>query len=124
MDISPLLRDPFEVWVPFLDGRVLIRYVSREELHRLDREATEIAWDGSRRITKERDPVKADILLGRAAVKDWRGFTLGGIPYSYSEENCDFLMTRWVDFARFVNETCTDLQALADAEAGEAEKNS
>lgn len=124
MDISSLLKDPFEVWVPFLDGRVLVRYVSREELLRLDGEATEIRWDRASHIRKERDPVRADILLGRAAVKGWEGFTIDGIPYLYTEENCDFLMTRWVDFARFVNESCIDLQALVDAEKAEAEKNS
>ena len=124
MDISALLKDPFEVWVPFLDGRVLIRYVSREELLRLDREATEITWDRASQIRKERDPVRADILLGRAAVKGWEGLTIDGIPYVHTEENCDFLMTRWVEFARFVNDTCVDLQVLVGAEKGEAEKNS
>jgi len=124
LDISALLKDPFEVWVPFLDGRVLIRYVSREELHRLDKEATEFSWERGLPIRKERDPAKADLLLGRIAVRGWHGFTLEGITFPYTIENCDFLMARWVEFARFVNETCVDLLALADAEKGEAEKNS
>lgn len=124
MDITCLLRDRFEVWVPFLDGRVLVRYVSREELLRLDKEATELTWDRAGRIGRDRDPIRADILLGRAAVRGWEGFTADGLPYPYTEENCDFLMGRWVEFARFVNETCVDLQVLVDAGKGEAEKNS
>ena len=124
MDISALLKDPFEVWVPFLDGKVFVRYVSREELHRLDREATEFSWERGSPIRKERDPAKADILLGRAAVRGWQGFTLEGIAFPYTVENCDFLMARWVEFAKFVNEACVDLQVLADAEKEESEKNS
>jgi hypothetical protein len=124
MEISALQKDDFEVWVPFLDGRVLIRYVSREELVSLNKQATETTWDRKHQLHKENNPVRADILLGRIAVKGWEGFTMNGAPYPYTPENCDFLMTKWVDFARFVNETCIDLQALMDAEKAEAEKNS
>ena len=124
MDISALQKDDYEVWVPFLDGKVLIRYLSREELLTLNKQATRTAWDKGHQPQKEHDPVRADILLARKAVKGWEGFIMNGQDYPYTPENCDFLMTKWVDFARFVNEACTDLQALMDAEKAESEKNS
>jgi hypothetical protein len=123
MDIGALQRDAIEVWVPFLDGMVLVRYIPRDELLELNKEATRNTWDKGRRIQRETDPGKADLLLGRHAVKGWEGFTMGGEPYPYTPENCDFLMTKWVEFARFVNETSIDLQALMTAEKEEAEKS-
>ncbi|MDR2018569.1 MAG: hypothetical protein LBQ00_06840 [Syntrophobacterales bacterium] len=122
MDISGLQRETFEVWTPFLDGKVKIRYVSRAELFTINSQATRNTWDKGHQLQKEHDPIKADIFLGRAAVKGWEGFTMNGEAYPYTEQNCDFLMGKWVDFARFVNEICIDLQALMDAEAAAEEK--
>jgi hypothetical protein len=47
-----------------------------------------------------------------------------GEEYPYTEENCDFLMARWYEFARFVNDACVDLRALQEEERRRAEKNS
>jgi hypothetical protein len=123
MDIGALKRNDIEVWVPFLDGTVLVRYIPRDELLKLNKEATRNTWDKGARIQGETDPGKADLLLGRHVVKGWEGFTMGGEPYPYTPENCDFLMTKWVEFARFVNDTSIDLQVLMSAEKEEAEEN-
>ena len=123
MDISKLTNnDPVQVWVPFgEDTEVLIQYVSREELRAIYRKSKETAFVKHQKVETVNDG-KADILLGRAAVKGWRprpgksGFTAKGEEFPYTPENCDLLMTRWTDFALFVNDICTDLNALTDAD--------
>jgi len=124
MDIGLLKRDDFQVWVPFMDAEVLIRYVSLDELREINKKATRVSWDRKHQKTEELDTVEANRLLGRAAVRGWKGITMNGEEFPYSEENCDFLMTRWLEFARFVNEVCIDIQALMDAEKERKAKNS
>jgi hypothetical protein len=125
MEIGGLQREDFQVWVPFGDdAEVLIQYVPREVLQQIRRKATRITWDRKHQKEEQFDPIKADELLGRNAVKDWKGLTMNGEPYPYSPENCDFLMRKWVEFARFVNEVCVDLEALVEEERRQKVKNS
>ena len=70
------------------------------------------------------DYLQADILLGRASVRGWKGFTANGEPFPYSGENRDFLMRKSVEFARFVNSACMDMQRLAGQERAQKRKNS
>jgi hypothetical protein len=116
MDIVALKQDDFQVWVPFMDAEVLLRYVSLEELEQVRRRATTLRWDRKGPRTESMDPLEANRLLGRAAVRGWRGITLEGEEHPYSEEHCDFLMTRWSEFARFVSEAALDLWRLAEEE--------
>ncbi|MBI4822669.1 MAG: hypothetical protein HY805_00335 [Nitrospirae bacterium] len=123
MEISGL-KDDYHVWVSFMDAEVFMRYVSIDELRQILKKATKTSWDRKHQKADELDPVEANRLLGRACVRDWKGITMEGKEYPYSPENCDFLMSKWMEFSRFVNETCTDLQALQDAEKERKTKNS
>jgi hypothetical protein len=134
MDVGALKRDTFQVWAPFGDAEVLIEYVPRDELHALGKKARTIAFEKHQKI-EEMDPVEGERLLGRRAVKDWRprpgldGFTMGAdddgkaVPFAYSAENCDLLMTKWTAFARFVNEIAVDLEQLTAIEQEQRRKN-
>ncbi len=126
MEIGGLKRNDFEVWVPFADdgAQVLVRYVCREELQVVRRKALIVSWDRQHQKEERLDAIRADVLLGRAAVRDWEGFTMEGQEYPYSPENCDELMKGWTEFARFVNNICIDLQALQEEEAKQKAKNS
>jgi hypothetical protein len=124
LDISALKEDDYQVWVPFLDAEVLVRYVPVEEIHRINRSATRVAWDRKNQKTETLDAVEANRLLGRAAVRGWRGITMDGEEVPYSVDNCDFLMDRWLEFFRFVGEVCLHLRSLVGAEKRGKEKNS
>jgi hypothetical protein len=125
MDISALRRDDFEVTVPFgEDASVLIRHVTREELLSIRKKATKTNWDRKHQREESFDPVEADVLLGRAAVRGWKGITMNDEDFPYTPENCDFLMRKWTEFARFVNDACVDLGGLVKAEREAREKNS
>lgn len=124
MDIAALNQEDFQVWVPFMDAEVLLRYVPLEEVQRIHRKAVRRSWDGKHRLVENLDALEANRLLGRAAVRGWRGITLEGRDYPYSEEHCDFLMGRWLEFAKFVGDVCLDLQALQQEERRRREGNS
>jgi hypothetical protein len=125
VEIGALKRDDFEVWVPFGDdAEVLIRHVPLDGLQEVNKSSTVREWDRQHQPVERMDAVKRNRLLGRAAVRDWKGLTVEGEEFPYSPENLDFLMTRWSDFARFVGDACTDLQALAREERRRLEKNS
>ncbi len=130
MDIGVLIEETFQAWVPFdEDAEVLFEYVPRDELQQLSKKATRISFSKHQRV-EEMDAALADKLLGRLAVKDWRprpgkkGFTIKGAPFPYSPERCDLLMSKWQAFARFVNETCVDIELLMEGERVQIEKNS
>jgi hypothetical protein len=119
------LQERFEVWVPFQeDAAVLIKYVPLEELRTINKKVTSRGWDRKHRPEETTDTAEANRLLGRAAVKDWKGFTMKGAEYPYSPEHCDFLMTNWLEFSKFVNDVSIDLRALQEAEAEARAKNS
>ena len=127
MEIGALRQEEFSVWVPFRDASVLIAYVGLDELREINASATKVSWHAvSAGSTKSGgfDPKEANRLLGRSAVKDWRGFTMQAEDFPYSAENCDFLMARWAEFAKFIGEAALDLQRLAEAQERGIEKNS
>jgi hypothetical protein len=124
MDISALKNEDFEVWMPFMDAEVALRYLDIEELRKVQKQATKISWD--RKGAKEEDLDSSELsrLLGRAAVRGWRGITMEGQPYAYTPEHCDFLMSRWLEFATFVADAALDLGKLVEAQERGKEKNS
>jgi hypothetical protein len=125
MDIGALKRDDFEVWVPFMeDAQVLMGYVSLEKLDEIEKAATVRTWNRKHQMEERVDRMKANRLIGRAAVRDWKGITDEGKEYPYSQESCDFLMTHWAEFSQFVNNTCNDLQRLKEEERKAAVGNS
>lgn len=123
LDISGLKNDDFMAWMPFMDAEVLVRYVDMRGLRAIQKAATKITFDRHQK-TETLDAVEANRLLGRAAVRGWRGITMDGLEYPYGPDNCDFLMTRWTEFGRFVNSACLDLQGLMEEEYKAREKNS
>lgn len=124
MEIGALSKEDFRAWIPFMDAEVLIRHVSMGELREIAKLATRTTWDRKHQKTEEMDAGESNRLLGRAAVHGWKGLTMNGQEYPYSPENCDFLMSKWLEFSRFVNDVCTDLQALVEGELEEIRKNS
>jgi hypothetical protein len=125
MDIGALKRDDFEVWVRFADdAEVLIRYLSPEDLREIAKKATRISWDRKHRKVDEVDVMESNRLLGRTAVRNWKGITMEGKEFAYTPGNCDFLMQRWHEFSKFVGDACVDLQTLMEEERQQMEKNS
>jgi hypothetical protein len=124
MDISALKHDDYQVWVTFLDAKILIRYVSRSELFAIAKQSTKRSWDRRHQPIEEVDYDESNRSVGRAAVRGWENITMEGKDFPYTPENCDFLMTRWGEFSRFVNEACIDLQGLVAEERMQKEKNS
>lgn len=123
MEIGALRDEDYSVWMPFEDAEVLVRYVGAEELRGIAAGATSHSWKNHQRVERM-DAAEAARLMGRAAVRGWRGITMGGEEYPYSVEHCDFLMERWQEFARFVAEAATDLGELVNKETEEGKKNS
>ncbi len=126
MDIEALESDDYAVWVRFMDAEVLVRHVPAGELLSIRERSLRRAWDISSggRPAEGIDAAEAARLLGRAAVRGWRGLSMRGEDYPYSPERCDFLMARWAEFGRFVNEAATSLARLAEAQRRDESKNS
>ena len=131
MDITALNDEGFQVWVTFLDAEVLMRYVGLDELRRIRQHATLRRWpysevEGQRQGEPEEslDLAEASRLLGRAAVRDWKGLTLKGQDFPYSAENADLLMARWSEFAQMVGEVALDLVRLEDERLAASKKKS
>ena len=124
MEIGILKIKDYKLWLKFLDAEVLMRYVNIEELRDIYKRASKTSWDRRHQKTEELDAAEANIQLGRAAVKDWNNITLDGEEFPYTPDNCDFLMSKWGEFSKFVNDSCSDIQALAEAEKESKIKNS
>lgn len=124
MELGRLIQqDHAEAWVDFSeDSKVLLRYVTREELARIYRESKKTVFKNHQR-EEETDSLKADKLLGRAAVRDWQGFTLNGESLPCTSENIDLLMSRWVEFSRFVNEQSISFSNFCDEDNARIGKN-
>lgn len=126
MDICGLHENDYCVWVRFMDAEVLVRHVSAEELLEIRRKAQRRSWDiassGGPEVSF--DQAEAARLLGRAAVRGWRGLSMKGEEFEYTPQRCDFLMARWAEFGRFINEAATSLARLVRSEARDEEKNS
>ncbi len=112
-----------EAWIPFGEDEVLIRYISRDELKEIAKKAKKVSFVNHQKV-EEFDDIKADMLLGRAVVRDWKGFTMKGEPFPCTPENIDFLMRKWNAFARFVNEASVDLSLFMQEEKDKSAKNS
>ena len=125
MEIGALKQKDFQIWVPCMDdAEVLIRYIGIEELRGIMKATSRRDWDRKHQPIEAVDTAAANRLLGRAAVRGWTGITMDGDDYPYTPENCDFLMSKWLEFSRFVNDICIDLQSLMEAEREAKTKNS
>ena len=121
MDIGKLASDDFTVQVPFGDGpdpaTITIRYAARDKFAELVAKATKITYNPKTHQREEKvDNAEANRLVGEWAVTGWKGITQDGADYPFTPENRDLLMARWHEFAKFVLDVCTDLQALVASE--------
>ncbi len=131
MEIGVLTKsNPLQAWVPFGDDcEILIEYVPRSDLQVIYRKATKTIYKNHQK-TEEYDQTEGDKLLSRRAVKDWRasqggkGFVNDGQPFPFTPENVEILMTKWNEFARFVNDACCSLETLVQQGKEAVEKNS
>lgn len=126
MDLAGLSDEGIEVWVSFNDAEVLLAYVGLDGLLAIRQRASTSHWAQERQGEPEErlDHAEANRLLGRAAVRGWRGFTLAGEDFPYSPENADLLMLRWSGFARFVGEVALDLVRLEEERLAASKKKS
>ncbi len=131
MDIEALRDKDIEVWVPFNDASILMRYVGLDELREIRQSATVRRWprgevEGQRQAEPEAalDLAEEGRLFGRAAVRGWKGLTLKGEEFPFSPDNCDLLISRWSEFARFVGEVSLDLKRLEHERMEKSKKKS
>lgn len=125
-DVSALMGDEeLQAWVDFSDEvKVLLRHVSREKISKILKQATVTSFDRSHQKQSEVDNLKYGELIGKAAIVDWQGLVAAGGPLPCNPENINILMRRWGDFAKFVSDTCSDLEQLVAAEKESVRKNS
>jgi hypothetical protein len=124
MDLSVLKQIDRRYWVLWGDdAEVCLRHITREELREIFKKATVTRFVNHQKV-EEFDPAKADCLLGRAAIVDWKGFTDGGEDAPCTPEAIDLVMTRHNTFAKFINDTVIDLDYLVGQERDATAKNS
>lgn len=124
MDISGL-KTKVEAWVPYLEGvDLLVEYLARDEMRELSKQAVTRQYDFETRKHAEKfDQALAEKIICQRVVKDWHGFEDEGKPFPCTPENVAYLAEKLTGFALFINRVCVDLQALADIEREEQEKN-
>jgi len=107
-----IFDDERKKWIQFdEDTEVLIRFIDRRELRKIQSKAEKTA-----RLTGADADEIANRYLGRSAVLGWRkindhshpGLMIQGRPLPYTPENVDMLMTRSLEFSKFVNEHCVN----------------
>lgn len=124
MQLSDLRNSERIFEVPFDDTvTVQLRHVSREELREIYKKATTTKFVNHQK-TEQFDSIKGDCLLGQAAIRGWSGVKDGDQDAPCTPEAIDLLMTRHNAFARFINDTVGDLQALIEQEREAERKNS
>jgi hypothetical protein len=123
MQLDNLVGDDRTFTVSFDDDVELkIRHITRDELRSLYKKATTSRFVNNVK-TDEFDSVKADCLLGRAAIKGWSGVKMGDNAAPCTPENIDLLMTRHNRFAKFINDICIDIDALVQQGISAERKN-
>lgn len=125
-DVSALMGGKdLLVWMDYSDQvRVQIRHVTRERFGDLVNTATIVGFDRRHQKTEQLDSIKFGELLGEEAIADWDGMQVDSEPLPCNKENRKILMRKWVDFAKWVSDVCTDLERLVTAEKEAARKNS
>lgn len=109
-------------WIQFdEDTEVLLGFVDKEELNKLNRLA-----DKQARLTKGDVTVIGNRLLGERAVFGWRKcsdhthpglMTANGTPIQFSATNRDMLMKSCREFSNFVNENAIDSAVFLESAA-------
>ena len=101
-----------EVWCSFgVDGEVLLKYISIKDLTSIEKKATSRTFKRGQ-MHENVDHTLLAKLLGRAAVKNWKNLTAGGVPFPFSETNLDKLMEMSFDFRAFVNDKASEISTF------------
>jgi len=120
MGTIAIFDDERTKWIQYdEDAEVLIRFVGREELRKIQRKAEKTA-----NLTGADANDIANQKLGRAAVLGWRkigdnnhpGLIVKGEPLPFTPENIDMLMRRSLEFSRFVNDNSIDSKQFLEEE--------
>jgi hypothetical protein len=110
--------------VPFNDKvTVIVKHISRERISTLLKQSTKITFDNRHQKIEDVDNIKFGELLGVEAIAGWTGLESEGATFPCTDENKRLLMRKWTDFAKFISDICTDLEALLDAEKEAVRKN-
>ena len=124
MDIRALEQEVDAVWVEFMDAEVLLAFADIDELEKIVKRNTTFKYKGAHKKSENTDSIAVVKAVGKLVVKDWKGITLEGEEFPYTEENCDMLMSRWPAFAGFVQDASMDLANFGEQEREADEKNS
>lgn len=96
-------------WINWIDGgKVLMAFVTRKTMNKILKITTKRTFKRGVPI-EEVDNTEANRLLGRAAVRNWKGLTSDHEDYPFTEENLDELMEKHPEFSDFVNEKCIEI---------------
>ena len=125
MDISTIINgDDLAVWIDYNeDVSVQVRHVPREELSVIMQKSTKTTWDRKHQAEQSVDNIKYGELMGEAAIVDWSGLEVSGVPLPCTKENRALIMRKWSSFAKFVSDASSDLDRLIEADRDAARKN-
>lgn len=105
------------------DAAVEIAFIPKDEANKIIKRHTRTEYKRGQR-TEVTDDDKANIELGRKTVRGWRGLTVDGVKFPYSESNCDTLMRKSYAFSNFVNERCVEIDEFTQERDEDAVKKS
>ena len=124
MELKGVLESEGEIYlVPFMDGAIHMSYIPLDELRAMRKKSMVTSYEKHQAV-KELDDEKFSKAIGRRAVKGWDGYTLKGEEFLYSRDNCDLLMSKWLEFATCVADTCSEISRLKECEREDAVGNS
>jgi hypothetical protein len=123
-----IFDDERKKWIQFdVDTEILIKLISKEELRKILQKVNKRT-----RLSGENEADISDRLLSAAAVLGWRkiddhnhpGLVVNEQPLPFTPKNLDMLMSKSIEFSRFVNENCIDSkQFLNEEQEKEETKN-
>ena len=126
MEISALFEKPSDAWVEFQDAKILLAFLSVDDLEEIKKENTSRTYFSGKGESGFKETLEAEgavLLLGARAVKDWKGITLKGEDCPFCPKKRDLFMTKWPEFTRFVADSCSDIAVFAEQEREADEKN-
>ena len=141
MRLTSYMKTKLEAWVPFDDDfEIKVAHLSREELGKIRNAALRISFNPKSRQKEE--TVDSDIFIKefvKAAVLDWKGFTLEkamsllpievpsdvdtSVEVEYSQENALELAKNSPVFDGWLNDVVLDLEGFRARGAGQVPGN-
>lgn len=125
MALFDVFETDVEEYVQFdSDTEVLLIYLDKQAVGEIRKKAKKLSSKSSMEYEDA-----FNYLLGKKAVKGWRkindqkhpGLIFNKKPFSFSEENRDFLMRKSIDFSTFVNATAVDADSFREEEEAKEE---